>query len=379
METTLSPRDIQRRIRTGESVADVAGSTGMDPERVERFAAPVLAEREHIAATALAASARRRGESSGHRTLRDTVAERLMSRGIDPDDVDWNSSRRDDGRWEVTADYAVDDEDRRAEFVYDVQGRFSVSDNDDARWLLGERSAATAADVSLLPGEEPTIDLNDELALVRATREPLPSVVAPADDAEPEVEPGPEPDDAPAAADQPRRNEAAEPTIAVVRRLTAVEVEVGVVTTPAARTDDDESTASPLDTLDDLLGGDGYAEESPRVYAGLSDASAVPVVDEHGFDPAPGADIPVEPVEDDEAEPDERPQTEPEVDDAPAPEPVATPEAPAGRPAPNPGNGATDEQDPLIPGPDAPRKPVKRKRAAVPSWDEIMFGGPKPS
>jgi hypothetical protein len=22
-------------------------------------------------------------------------------------------------------------------------------------------------------------------------------------------------------------------------------------------------------------------------------------------------------------------------------------------------------------------KPVKRKRASVPSWDEIMFGGPK--
>src|SRR4051812_41737288 len=268
MDTMLSPRDIQRRIRSGESVADLAESTGMDPGRVERFAAPVLAEREHIAATALAASARRRGESSGHRTLRATAAERLMSRGIDPDDVDWNSSRRDDGRWEVTADYVVDDKDRRAEFVYDVQGRFSVSDNEDARWLLGERSAA---DVSLLPGEELTVDLNDELALVRATREPPPSVDAPAHEPDPEAEAEPEaqpePDDAPATADGPRRNEAAEPTIAVVRRLTAVEVEVDVVSTGGSDEPGHEETASPLDTLYDLLGGDGYAEESPRVYA----------------------------------------------------------------------------------------------------------------
>ncbi len=28
--------------------------------------------------------------------------------------------------------------------------------------------------------------------------------------------------------------------------------------------------------------------------------------------------------------------------------------------------------------PAAERKPAKRKRASVPSWDEIMFGGPKP-
>jgi hypothetical protein len=27
--------------------------------------------------------------------------------------------------------------------------------------------------------------------------------------------------------------------------------------------------------------------------------------------------------------------------------------------------------------PDTPPKSVKRKRASVPSWDEIMFGGPK--
>ena len=36
-----------------------------------------------------------------------------------------------------------------------------------------------------------------------------------------------------------------------------------------------------------------------------------------------------------------------------------------------------DVEEPLIPSPGASRKPGRRKRASVPSWDEIMFGGPK--
>ncbi len=41
----LSPRDIQRRLRAGESVEQIARSAGVPVERVERYAGPVLAER----------------------------------------------------------------------------------------------------------------------------------------------------------------------------------------------------------------------------------------------------------------------------------------------------------------------------------------------
>ena len=50
MKSALSPRDIQTRIRAGESLEDVGRIAGIPLDRVERFAAPVLAEREHIAA-----------------------------------------------------------------------------------------------------------------------------------------------------------------------------------------------------------------------------------------------------------------------------------------------------------------------------------------
>ena len=114
MKTALSPRDIQTRIRAGESLEDVGRMAGIPLDRVERFAAPVLAEREHIAAVAMSASVRRRGETSGHRSLRITVTERLVSRGVDIDTIAWDSYRLDDGRWAVTADYRSGEADRHA-------------------------------------------------------------------------------------------------------------------------------------------------------------------------------------------------------------------------------------------------------------------------
>src|SRR5919107_1388382 len=126
MNTSLSPRDIQTRIRAGASLEDVTQLAGIPLDRVERFAAPVLAEREHIAAVAMSSSVRRRGEASGHRSLRVTVTERLVSRGVDIDSVAWDSRRLDDGRWAVTANYESGNGRRQASFTFDPRSRFSV-------------------------------------------------------------------------------------------------------------------------------------------------------------------------------------------------------------------------------------------------------------
>ena len=53
-----------------------------------------------------------------------------------------------------------------------------------------------------------------------------------------------------------------------------------------------------------MLGGDGYSEDSPRVYAGLSDATAVPETEtrtDGGWEPAIVINYPVEPSMHDEA------------------------------------------------------------------------------
>ena len=56
MDSALRPRDIQMRIRAGETPEAVAQAAQTTVEKIMPFAAPVLAEREHIAGRAQAAS-----------------------------------------------------------------------------------------------------------------------------------------------------------------------------------------------------------------------------------------------------------------------------------------------------------------------------------
>src|SRR5437764_15460272 len=55
LESQMRPREIQARIRAGESVEQVANSAGVSMQRVERFAYPVLLERSRTAELAQSA------------------------------------------------------------------------------------------------------------------------------------------------------------------------------------------------------------------------------------------------------------------------------------------------------------------------------------
>ena len=79
MDSTLRPRDIQARIRSGETPESVAQVAGTSVDKVMPYATPVLAERAHVAQRAQRASIRRRPAESGAgaRTLGDAVGSHL--------------------------------------------------------------------------------------------------------------------------------------------------------------------------------------------------------------------------------------------------------------------------------------------------------------
>jgi hypothetical protein len=142
MESALRPREIQARIRAGESPESVAAAAQTTLDKIMGFATPVLAERAHIADRAQRASVRRRSPEGPARILADAVAERLSARAVDPHSVEWDAWRRDDGRWTLVADYRSGESARHAEFVFDAPGRYVVAEDDEARWLVGEQTTS---------------------------------------------------------------------------------------------------------------------------------------------------------------------------------------------------------------------------------------------
>lgn len=147
MESMLRPRDIQARIRAGESAESVAQAAQTSVEKIMPYAAPVLAEREHVAERAQRSSLRRSDTAGagGARTLGDAVAARMRGQNVDPDTVTWDAWRREDGRWTLTADYAAGPRTGTARLTFDAPGNYVTLDNDDARWLVGEEIADPAA------------------------------------------------------------------------------------------------------------------------------------------------------------------------------------------------------------------------------------------
>lgn len=157
MDSTLTLREIQDRMRSGSSVEEVAVEAGVDVADLAGYAAPIMAEREYIAELACDSNVRRAGDSPAHRDLEAVVTEELRARGADPQQVVWDAARVERRRWQVLATVQDGQTTRHAVFNFDVDGRYSVAANEDARWMLGE--------LPLPPVDleaEPTVELTKE-------------------------------------------------------------------------------------------------------------------------------------------------------------------------------------------------------------------------
>ncbi len=101
VEASLTPRDIQARIRAGDPVAEVARLANVPVEKVLRFAGPVLQERAAIVAFAHRnCSTSTPGENFG-----DLTTVRLTEHGVEPQSVVWDAYRRDNGAWRISAEW----------------------------------------------------------------------------------------------------------------------------------------------------------------------------------------------------------------------------------------------------------------------------------
>ncbi|SFP46232.1 Protein of unknown function [Amycolatopsis arida] len=117
LESQMRPREIQARIRAGESVEQVATSSGVPMPRVERFAYPVLLERSRTAELAQQAHPVRE-DGPDVQTLGEVVAYAFGVRGQDYSQAEWDAWRGDDGRWVVALRWRAGRSDLRAHWCF---------------------------------------------------------------------------------------------------------------------------------------------------------------------------------------------------------------------------------------------------------------------
>ncbi len=143
LDGKLRPRDIQARIRTGETAEGIAEGSGLPIEYVRRYEGPVLAEREFVVRQARAVRLRASAGGSAPPTLEELVSQRLSAREVDPDQALWDAWRVEDGTWVVTLTFTAGTRERRAQWGYDAQLRHVTPQDDEARWLTDDIPAAS--------------------------------------------------------------------------------------------------------------------------------------------------------------------------------------------------------------------------------------------
>jgi hypothetical protein len=159
VESPLRPKEIQDRIRAGETADEIADVAGVPIERVRRFEGPVLAEREFRAQEAQRATVRGHGDSGPGPRLGDIVAERLAESGTSPDDAQWDSRKRSDGNWQVQLIFTIGGRPQIAEWVFDPQRRHATPADDNAvrlclpqaDWPAGQPAVREPATATVTP------------------------------------------------------------------------------------------------------------------------------------------------------------------------------------------------------------------------------------
>ncbi|HEX2038356.1 MAG TPA: septation protein SepH [Acidimicrobiales bacterium] len=124
-ESTLSPREIQARLRSGSTIAEVAREGGVDEEWVSRFAVPIQAEQAQVVGRArrLTFVKPRLGESA--LPLGTAVRWNLADKGIrlfdDDYDVAWTAYNLQGASWVVRFEYASRQKRQVAEWEVDLR------------------------------------------------------------------------------------------------------------------------------------------------------------------------------------------------------------------------------------------------------------------
>jgi Protein of unknown function (DUF3071) len=142
-ESTVTVKDVQARLRSGESIDSIVRTTGWSAEKVEKFSGPILQERAYVIGLALAAQLRKEKHAP---TLTAATISQLAPRGVDMTLVEWNTWRLPDGTWNIILFYPTKNGGTsEANWSFDLGNRSLEALDDDAAWIAGDELETQSA------------------------------------------------------------------------------------------------------------------------------------------------------------------------------------------------------------------------------------------
>jgi hypothetical protein len=149
---TISVKDIQRRLRAGESFEQVAREGATTVEKVERFSGPIMQEREYILDRARELVMRKDAYRSDM-TFADVVSAKLTPRGVDADEITWNTWRLPDGIWHIELHFPNRDGSGVATWSFDMARRALSATDSNGAWLIDEDAPTRTVATGLIHTE----------------------------------------------------------------------------------------------------------------------------------------------------------------------------------------------------------------------------------
>ena len=350
----ISPRGIQLEVRAGISVAELAAKTGASLEYIEKFAAPVIDELDHVVSSALSVRITMAGDRYSETTqveFGNVIANRLAATGVVK--YTWTARKTENGGWQLQCKYG----DTIANWAFDPR-KLSLSPENEVAVQLSTQQSLTDGP---LPKLRPVVD---QIAGNESNR-PTPMVGSPI------TQQAPTPTQQAAVPREPER------------KAPAPVVQLTPVTPPPAQTQTSPEPASsstqvptqiaPADNQKKSITEDlgGTAEFEGVVPFGRS---SKPAPESEPADLANTADLldalrkrRMSREEDLAQDPDittdtssisvvQKPKSAPNNNEFTETQPIELPENPES-------TGAEEET----------KTPPKRGRSSMPSWDEIVF------
>ncbi len=154
---SITPREIQEEIRNGASIEQLIKESGATFEFIEKFAAPVIAELEHIVSSALSVRLTIAGDRYNDSTqieFGEIISGRLVTSGAEG--ISWVAKKIEPNSWHIVANYSLNGVAGSATWSFDPR-RLTLSPESETAVTLSSQETLNS---SLIPKLR-TVDVPD--------------------------------------------------------------------------------------------------------------------------------------------------------------------------------------------------------------------------